>query len=91
MQSEIDALSQTLKARDQAASAGASAGASDAGITESDVATINPIYQQLKEEASKTDIMLATVTVKEEHYRRQFESKKGYLRSIPEEKTACGR
>lgn len=83
VQSEIDALGQTLKARDKAAATDAS----DAGMTESDVATINPIYQQLKEEASKTDIMLATVTVKEEHYRRQFESKKGYLRSIPEEKT----
>lgn len=83
VQSEIDSLSQTLKARDQAVSTVAS----DADMAESDVATINPIYQQLKEEASKTEIMLATVAVKEEHYRKQFESKKGYLRSIPEEKT----
>lgn len=87
VQSEIDSLSQTLKNRDHAAVAGSNDGASDAGMAESDVATINPIYQQLKEEASKTEIMLATVAVKEEQYRKQFESKKGYLRSIPEEKT----
>lgn len=83
VQSEIDSLSQTLRARDQSGAADAA----DAGGSESDVATINPIYQQLKEEASKTDIMLASVSVKEEHLRRQFESKKGYLRNIPEEKT----
>ncbi len=83
VQSEIDSLSSTLRARDQSGALDAS----DAVGAESDVATINPIYQQLKEEASKTDIMLASVSVKEEHLRRQFESKKGYLRNIPEEKT----
>ncbi len=54
--------------------------------TDSEISALNPLYQQLKEEASKTDIAIAALVAKEEHLKRLIESKKGYLREIPAEK-----
>ena len=51
-----------------------------------EMTTLNPLYQQLKEELSKIDLELAALTAKEKHLKRIIESKKAYLRNIPEEK-----
>lgn len=80
VQAELDTLKQMLKNRT------ASEGTTDSS-SDSEISTLNPIHQQLKEEASKIELALAAVRAKEEHMNRLLESKKSYLRTIPGEKT----
>jgi polysaccharide chain length determinant protein (PEP-CTERM system associated) len=54
--------------------------------TETKMSTLNPLYQQLKEELAKTGLELAAIAAKEEHFKDLIESKKGYLRNMPGEK-----
>lgn len=53
---------------------------------DTEVAMLNPVLQQLREELTKTDLELAALTAKDEQLRRLMESKKTYLRSMPAEK-----
>ncbi|MFO0752942.1 MAG: GNVR domain-containing protein [Thermodesulfovibrionales bacterium] len=60
--------------------------ASDAGAADGEVALLNPVFQQLREEMTRADLELAALTAKDEQLRRLMESKKTYLRSMPAEK-----
>jgi polysaccharide chain length determinant protein (PEP-CTERM system associated) len=53
----------------------------------SEMSTLNPIYQQLREESTKSERELAALSAKEEHLRGLLGSKQSYLRNIPAEKT----
>jgi polysaccharide chain length determinant protein (PEP-CTERM system associated) len=53
----------------------------------SEMSTLNPIYQQLREESTKSERELAALSAKEEHLRGRLGSKQSYLRNIPAEKT----
>ncbi len=53
---------------------------------ETEMSTLNPIHQKIKEELGKTDLDLAALSAKEKHLRAFIESKKEYLGSIPLEK-----
>lgn len=76
VQTEIESLKELIKNR-------------QAGVQDSDteVSTLNPLYQQLREESVKIERDIAAVTVKDEHLRNLSASKKEYLRNIPAEKT----
>jgi polysaccharide chain length determinant protein (PEP-CTERM system associated) len=53
---------------------------------ETEMSTLNPSYQKIKEELGKVDIELAALSAKEKHQRELIESKKEYLKNIPLEK-----
>ncbi|MEW6116804.1 MAG: XrtA system polysaccharide chain length determinant [Nitrospirota bacterium] len=58
----------------------------ESGETDADLSLLNPLYQQLREELSKTGLELAALNAKEDQIRRLVESKKTYLKSMPAEK-----
>ncbi|MFZ5997647.1 MAG: XrtA system polysaccharide chain length determinant [Nitrospirota bacterium] len=58
----------------------------ESGETDADLSLLNPLYQQLREELSKTGLELAALNAKEDQIRRLVESKKTYLKSMPVEK-----
>jgi len=80
VQTELESVSQLLK--NQGASS--ADGPEDA---DTEMSSINPLHQQLKEESTKSERELAALSAKEEHLRRLVASKQSYLRNIPEEKT----
>lgn len=93
VKAEIEALKGQYEGGSGAAAATAaapaasgSAAAETSGGEESDLTMLNPIYQQLREELSKTGLELAALTAREEQIRRLMESKKSYLKSMPVEK-----
>ena len=53
---------------------------------ETEMSTLNPMYQQLKEASANTKIELASLSAKEDYLKGIIESKKAYLRNIPAEK-----
>jgi succinoglycan biosynthesis transport protein ExoP len=53
---------------------------------ETEMTTINPIHQKLKEDLGKIDLDLAALSAREKHLRTFIESKKEYLKNIPLEK-----
>jgi polysaccharide chain length determinant protein (PEP-CTERM system associated) len=53
---------------------------------EAGMSTLNPIYQQLKEEQARTGLELAAIAAKEKHFNSLIDSKKAYLRNMPDEK-----
>ncbi len=64
-------------------------GAADIGSaqgTEAEMSMLNPLFQSLKEELSKTELELAALKAKDEQIRRIMELKKTYLKSMPLEK-----
>ncbi len=76
VQSEIESLKELIKNR--------AAGSQD---SDTEVSTLNPLYQQLREESIKIERDAAAMKVREEHLKNLFASKKEYLRNIPAEKT----
>ncbi len=50
------------------------------------MSTINPIYQQLREELAKTNYSIASIRTQIKHYQKKIEEKKQYLRNIPVER-----
>ncbi|MBI5742158.1 MAG: chain length-determining protein [Nitrospirae bacterium] len=54
--------------------------------SETEMTTLNPIHQKLKEELSKIDTDLAALAAKARHQKERIETKKSYLRDIPTEK-----
>ncbi len=75
---EIESLNEQLK-NEQTVN-----GDSEGAGTE--MSTLNPLYQQLREELSSIGLELAALDAKEEHYKKLIASKKTYLRTIPVEK-----
>lgn len=87
VKAEIEALKGRYDGGSAAAVAGTGGGIGGVeGAEESDLTMLNPIYQQLREELSKTGLELAALTAREEQIRRLMESKKSYLKSMPVEK-----
>lgn len=78
----VKAEIETLKGRMES---GLATAGSEAG-PDAEVAMLNPVLQQLREELTKADLELAALTAKDEQIRRLMESKKSYLRSMPVEK-----
>jgi polysaccharide chain length determinant protein (PEP-CTERM system associated) len=58
--------------------------------SETEMTTLNPLHQRLKEELAKLDTDLAALSAKERRIRELIELKKVYLRDIPEEKKILG-
>jgi succinoglycan biosynthesis transport protein ExoP len=54
--------------------------------SESGMSTLNPLYQQLKEEMAKNELEMAALDAKEKHLTEKIETKKNTLKNIPEEK-----
>lgn len=54
--------------------------------TGSGISTLNPVYQELKEEMSRIKLEIAGIKVREKLLKKLVESKKQYLRDIPAEK-----
>jgi len=54
--------------------------------SDTEMSTINPIHQKLKEDLGKIETDLAALSAREKHLRMFIESKKEYLRDIPAEK-----
>ncbi len=75
---EIESLKEQLKNKQ-----GANGDSERAGT---EMSTLNPLYQQLREELSRIGLELAALDAKEEHHKKLIASKKTYLRSIPVEK-----
>ncbi|RMG68023.1 MAG: chain-length determining protein, partial [Nitrospirae bacterium] len=50
------------------------------------MSTLNPIYQQLREELSKTQYEIASIDTQLRHFNKKIEEKKHYLRNIPVER-----
>jgi len=78
VRAEIEALKEMMKSKPE--------GGDDALESESAMSSLNPLYQQLKEEMSKIELELAALNAKEQNLRQMIEQKKGYMREIPEEK-----
>jgi polysaccharide chain length determinant protein (PEP-CTERM system associated) len=53
---------------------------------ETEISTLNPLQQKLKEELAKINTELAALSVKERHFKEIVESKKKYLGEVPLEK-----
>jgi len=54
--------------------------------TTTQMSTLNPIYQQLREELTKTRYEIASINTQIDHYKKKIEEKKQYLRNIPVER-----
>ncbi|RJQ14914.1 MAG: chain length-determining protein [Nitrospiraceae bacterium] len=81
---KIKAEIETLKMQTQARPAASGEDVQQGGETE--MTTLNPLHQKLKEELSKFDSDLAAIAAKERHLSGLLETKKEYLRNIPMEK-----
>lgn len=81
VQTEMESVRELLEKKEGAGDEGPSDGA------DTEMSAINPLYQQLKEESTKTERELAAISAKEEHLKRLLASKQSYLRNIPAEKT----
>lgn len=86
VKSEIEALKGQYGGGAAAPAAIAAPIAAEGSPEDSDITMLNPLYQQLREELSKTGLELASLSAKEEQIRRLMESKKSYLKSMPVEK-----
>lgn len=80
VQTEIESLKQMAKDKKTDGPEG-----SEGADTE--MSTLNPLYQQLREESTKAEREFAGLSAREEHLRRLLGSKQAYLRDIPAEKT----
>lgn len=78
VQSEIESVKAMMKNRD---------GTKEEDQSDTEVSTLNPLYQQLKEESTRIERELAALAAKGEQLVNFVESKKEYLRNIPAEKT----
>jgi len=54
--------------------------------SDTEMSTINPIHQKLKEDLGKIETDMAALSAREKHLKMFIESKKEYLRDIPAEK-----
>ncbi|GAB4390635.1 MAG: Wzz/FepE/Etk N-terminal domain-containing protein [Thermodesulfovibrionales bacterium] len=54
--------------------------------SDNEMTTINPLYQQLREELSRAELEAAGLRTRQGHIRNLVETKKAYLRDIPAEK-----
>jgi polysaccharide chain length determinant protein (PEP-CTERM system associated) len=52
----------------------------------SEMSTLNPVYQELKKELSKTEVDLASLETRENYFKKLIEAKKTYMKEIPVEK-----
>jgi|Deesub1362A_J573_1020465.scaffolds.fasta_scaffold00004_229 polysaccharide chain length determinant protein (PEP-CTERM system associated) len=80
VKAEIEALKEQLKTGQTKTAT------EESQASETEMSTLNPLYQQYKEELAKIGLELAALKVKEEHLKKRIESKKAYLRDIPAEK-----
>jgi succinoglycan biosynthesis transport protein ExoP len=55
-------------------------------VNDTEMTTLNPIHQKLKEDLGKIETDLAALSAREKHLKMFMESKKEYLRDIPLEK-----
>jgi polysaccharide chain length determinant protein (PEP-CTERM system associated) len=78
VRAEIESLKKMLENRPQ--------GGDGSQDSESAMSTLNPLYQQLKEEFSRIELELAALRAREDNLKKLIEAKKEYLRSIPVEK-----
>lgn len=82
---EIESLKMQLKNK-TAENKGNGASEPDTSGGETEMSTLNPMYQQFKEELAKTGIDLAALTAREAHLKELISSKEAHLRDVPVEK-----
>jgi len=82
VRAEMESLQEQLKRQEKGAPS------SDAGTGSAEVSTVNPLYQQSRDELRKTELELSAVTAREEYLGALSERKKGYLKTMPTEKKA---
>jgi succinoglycan biosynthesis transport protein ExoP len=82
---EIESLKMQLKSQ-AAENKDAEAAEPDVSGSETEMSTLNPMYQQLKEEQAKMGIELVALTAREAHLKELIASKEAHLRDIPVEK-----
>ena len=78
IQAEIEALKEKLK--------DGTSGNDQMSNAETEMEMINPLYQKYKEELSNIELEIASLTVKEQHLMKLIDSRKSYLKDVPEEK-----
>ncbi len=84
VKAEIEALKQQLK--NAPARAENNGRETSSQQTTTQMSTLNPIYQQLREELTKTQYEIASINTQINHYKKKIEEKKQYLRNIPVER-----
>ncbi len=62
------------------------ADAEESQRAETEMSTLNPLYQRLKEELATTGLELAALEARQKHLGQLIETKEAYLRDIPSEK-----
>ncbi len=82
VRAEMESLQEQLKRQEKGVPL------SDAGTGTAEVSTVNPSYQQIRDELRKTELELSAVTAREEYLSALSERKKGYLKTMPTEKKA---
>ncbi len=83
VKAEIEALKEQLKNSPPDTSENSSPGTQQ---STTEMSTLNPLYQQLREELSKTQYEIASLNTQIRHYTKKIEEKKNYLRNIPVER-----
>ena len=81
LKAEIEALSQQLKKDKKDESTYPTPGKGT-----SEMSTINPLYQQLKEELAKTEYEMSSVYTQINHYKKLIQLKRNYLMKMPAER-----
>jgi succinoglycan biosynthesis transport protein ExoP len=82
---EIESLKMQMKNNEAGKKDNASA-EPDASGSETEMSTLNPMYQQIKEQLAKTGIDLVALAAREAHLKELIASKEAHLRDIPVEK-----
>jgi len=71
VRAEMESLQEQLKRQEKGAPS------PDAGTGSAEVSTVNPLYQQSRDELRKTELELSAVTAREEYLGALSERKKG--------------